>query len=131
MQLKKISILVIDDEHIIVDILTTYLQNNGFVVTGLTDPQEALKYIGKENYDIVLTDLMMPHISGMDIMKAVKQTGHDTEVIIFTGFASIDTAIEAIQYGVYDYIRKPIELKEIKVVIDRAAEKLFLRREIL
>ncbi len=129
MQLENISVLVIDDEHIIVDILTTYLENNGFNVTGLTDPQEALKYIEKEAYDIVLTDLMMPKVSGMDVMKTVKQTGRDTEVIIFTGFASIDSAIEAIQYGVYDYIRKPIELKEIKAVIDRAAEKLFLRRE--
>lgn len=126
---ENVSILLIDDEEIIVEIITSYLEGTNFTVTGLSDPKEALGLIKKKAFDIVLTDLMMPEVSGMDIVKAVKETGYDTQVIIFTGFASVDTAIEAIQFGVYDYIRKPLELEKLKVILDRAAEKLYLQRE--
>lgn len=126
---ENVSVLLIDDEEIIVETITSYLEETNFIITGLSDPKEALRLIKKKTYDIVLTDLMMPEVSGMDIVKAVKKTGYDTQVIIFTGFAAVDTAIEAVQLGVYDYIRKPLELKKLKVILDRSAEKLYLQRE--
>ncbi len=129
MNSERTSILVVDDEHTIVSMLTTFLAKNNYDVTGVTDPREALELVGCNRYDIVLTDLKMPFLSGMDIVRAVKETGHDTEIIIFTAYASIDSTIEALQHGVNDYVRKPFQLGEILVVIERAAEKLALKRK--
>ena len=124
MRTNKIKILLIDDERVIVDMLTPFLNGEGFAVTGLTDSTEALDYIKDETYDIVLTDLKMPEVSGMDIVRAVKTTGKDTQIIVFTGFATIDSAIEAIRQGVYDYLKKPFRLEEMLFTINRAAECL-------
>ncbi|MDP8237839.1 MAG: response regulator [Candidatus Hatepunaea meridiana] len=129
MPLNGTSILLIDDEQLIVDMLTAFLDQNGYDVTGLTDSKAALKLINARDFDIVLTDLKMPDVSGLEIAKAVKATGGDTQVIIFTGYASIDSAIEAIRQGVYDYIRKPFRLEEMLFTVNRAAEKLALKRE--
>jgi len=129
MQSDKIDILLIDDEKLIVDMLTSFLSKKGFAVTGLTDSRVALEYIENITYDLVLTDLKMPDISGMDIVKAVKATGKDTQIIIFTGYATIDSAIEAIRQGVYDYIKKPFRLEEILFAINRAVENLILKRQ--
>lgn len=129
MKSNNTSVLIIDDEPMIVDQLSFFLIEFGFEVTGLSDSRKALDYIDNKAYDIVLTDLKMPDVSGMDIVKAVKQKGHDTEIVIMTGFATLDSAIEAIQHGVYDYIRKPFKFKEIQMILDRAAEKIYLKRE--
>ncbi len=123
------SILIIDDEQLIVDQLSFFLGEFGYNITGLSDSKEALKYIKENDYDIVLTDLKMPEVSGMDIIKAVKEKDSDTELVIMTAFATVDSAIEALQYGVYDYIQKPFKFKEIQVTISRAAEKVYLKRE--
>ena len=131
MQTDKITILLIDDEKLIVEMLTTFLSKKGFEITGLTDSREALECIKANTYDIVLTDLKMPDVSGMDIINAVKSSGKDIEMIIFTGYATIDSAIEAIRQGVYDYIKKPFRLEEILFAINRAVEKLVLRRQII
>jgi len=123
------SVLIIDDEPMIVDQLTLFLTEYGFEVTGFSDSKKALEHIDKKAYDIILTDLKMPDVSGMDIVKAVTQKGNDTEIIIMTGYATVDSAIEAIQQGVYDYIRKPFQFKEIQLILNRATEKINLRRE--
>ncbi|RKY51840.1 MAG: hypothetical protein DRP89_08665 [Candidatus Neomarinimicrobiota bacterium] len=123
------SILIIDDEQLIVDQLSLFLGKFGYNITGLSDSEEALKYIKENDYDIVLTDLKMPVVSGMDIIKAVKEKNSETELVIMTAFATVDSAIEALQYGVYDYIQKPFKFKEIQVIISRAAEKVYLKRE--
>ena len=121
MQTDKITILLIDDEKLIVEMLTTFLSKKGFEITGLTDSREALECIKANTYDIVLTDLKMPDVSGMDIINAVKSSGKDIEMIIFTGYATIDSAIEAIRQGVYDYIKKPFNPDEFsKVEIPKA-----------
>ncbi len=122
-------ILVVDDEKLNVDLLQEYLPRVGYEVTGVTDPRLALDLINEQNYDLVLTDLVMPGVSGIDIVKEVEKRNTDTKVLIFTAYASIDTAIEAIQHGVYDYIQKPFNLDQIRAVLDRAYDKLRLERE--
>ena len=126
MNVKDVSILLIDDEHEIVNLLTTFLKKNGYNVTGLTDSNKALQVIKDTPIHIILTDLKMPKVTGMDIIKAVVETQRDTQVIIFTAYATIDSAIEAIKFGVNEYIRKPFHIEEIIVALERAAEKLIL-----
>ena len=129
MKSNNSSVLIIDDEQMIVDQLSFFLSEFEYEITGLSDSKKALEYINKNAYDIVLTDLKMPDVSGLDIIKAVNEKGRDTEIVVMTGFATIDSAIEAIQYGVYDYVRKPFKFQEIKIILDRAAEKIYLKRE--
>lgn len=129
MQKEEINILVIDDEEMIVKQLSLYLDKCGYRVSGESDPTRAVQRIRSTVFDMVITDLKMPKISGMDIVKLVKENYPDTLILIITGYATADSAIEAIQYGVYDYIRKPFVFSELKGIVDRAAEKIFLKRE--
>ncbi|MBN2281952.1 MAG: response regulator [Candidatus Marinimicrobia bacterium] len=129
MSKEKISILIVDDEEMIVDEFLFFLEQFGYNVQGLTDSKVAVEKIKKEKFDIVVTDLKMPEVSGMDIAKTVKQYSPETLTFIITGFATVDSVIEAIQHGVYDYIRKPFKFKEIKIGIERAVEQILLKRE--
>ncbi len=129
MSKEKISILIIDDEEMIVDEFLFFLEQFGYDVKGLTDSKIAVEKLKKEKFDIVITDLKMPEVSGMDIAKTVKKYSPETLTFIITGFATVDSVIEAIQQGVYDYIRKPFKFKEIKIGIERAVEQILLKRE--
>ncbi len=126
---EKISILIIDDEEMIVDEFLFFLEQFGYKVHGLTDSKVAMEKLKKEKFDIVITDLKMPDVSGMDIARTVKKYSPETLTFIITGFATVDSVIEAIQQGVYDYIRKPFKFKEIKIGIERAVNQILLRRE--
>ncbi|NOZ08217.1 MAG: response regulator [FCB group bacterium] len=125
----KTKVLVVDDDRMITELLLTYLPQFNFEVTAYTNSQKALDAIKENQYDIVLTDLVMPIVSGMEIVKAVSETGFDTQIIIATGFATAESAIKAVRYGVYDYIRKPFTPSEIRVVLSRAVEKLRIMRD--
>lgn len=126
---EKINILIVDDEEMIVDEFLFFLEQFGYNVQGLTDSKVAQERLKKEKYDIIITDLKMPDVSGMDIAKTVRQYNPETLIFIITGFATVDSVIEAIQHGVYDYIRKPFKFKEIKIGIERAVEQILLKRE--
>jgi len=129
MSKENISILIVDDEEMIVDEFLFFLEQFGYNVKGLTDSKIANEKLKKEKFDIVITDLKMPEVSGMDLAKTVRQYSPETLIFIITGFATVDSVIEAIQKGVYDYIRKPFKFKEIKIAIERAVEQIQLRRE--
>ncbi|MEA3285986.1 MAG: response regulator [Candidatus Marinimicrobia bacterium] len=129
MEKNKISILIVDDEEMIVTILINFLSEKGYAVTGINDPEEALELLKRSSFDIVFTDLMMPQINGMELVKEIRQQENDTQIIIFTGYASVDSAIDAVQQGVYDYIKKPFRLEDIDKILTHAIEKLTLKRE--
>mgnify|MGYP006277893191 CR=1 FL=1 len=129
MNRDDINILLIDDEEMIVDELSEYLERCGYNITGMSDPRKAVKSIRSNHYEMVITDLKMPHISGMEIVKLVKNIYEDTLVLIITGYADTDSAIEAIQHGVYDFMRKPFEFKKIKSIVDRAADNIIMKKE--
>ncbi|NOZ74593.1 MAG: response regulator [FCB group bacterium] len=129
MKQVPISICIVDDEQPIVELLNTYFIGKGYTVHGFTVSIEAREFLKKNPVDIVFTDLKMPEITGLDIVDTVKEYQKDTMVIIFTGYASIDSAIHALQQGVYDYLRKPFKLTEIQAVLNRAVEKQLLRRD--
>lgn len=131
------SILVIDDEKNYLLVLHTLLSEEGYEVLTTVEPYKALQMIEESPPSLIMTDMKMPGLSGMDILKAVKLKRPDIPVIILTAFGTIDTAIEAMKAGAFHYILKPFQNDEIKVVVKRALEmaelvdeKRYLRQEL-
>jgi len=127
--ISKIKILIADDDKIIADILKELISNKERSVTVCHDGLEAIEKIQKCPYDLIIVDLIMPRLGGLDVLKFVKKIHPETIVIIITGYASLETAIAAIKEGAYDYIRKPCKLEEMKIVVDRAANNIRLNME--
>jgi DNA-binding NtrC family response regulator len=117
------KILIVDDEQIILNIASDVLSSEGYKIDTTQDPREALKKISSEKYDFLLTDIKMPHMDGMTLAKEAQKISPDTGTIFMTGYASLDTAKEAIKAGAYDYIMKPFELSELRKGIAKAVAK--------
>jgi len=120
---KKYRILVVDDEPLIRESLYEILRIEGYRVQMAGTGKEALQLIMKDGFDIVVTDFKLPKMSGMDLLEAIKKDHQKTEVIMITGYGSIEMAVEAMKKGAYDYITKPINDNEIKIVIEKIVEK--------
>ncbi len=112
--------LVIDDDLIIREMLQTFLKNEGFDAFLASDGKEAISIIKKEEFDIILTDLVMPNIGGIELLKEASSLNLKTPFIVMTAFGTIQTAVEAMRYGAFDYITKPFNLSELSIVIKRA-----------
>ena len=123
------KILVVDDEKSMRDFLRIVLKKEGYEVAVADDGEAAIRVIRKEAFDLVLTDVKMPKASGIEVLKAVKETSPETIILIITAFASTETAIEAMKEGAYDYLSKPFQLDEVKLIIRNALEKKRLRAE--
>jgi len=119
---KTIDILVVDDEQIILDSIEKHLRKESYNVYSVLSVQQALDMMKQTVFDIYLTDLMMPEIDGMEFMKIIKTDQPKAPVIMITGYATINTALQAKQLGAFDYIAKPFTRKELMGVIRRAAE---------
>jgi len=127
----KLSVLVVDDDPDILEYLQDFLGAEGFDVTTLSDPALAVERIRDEVFHLVVLDLMMPKVSGMDLLQQIRAVDDDIAVIILTGHPSLDTATASIQHEVSAYIHKPFTPAEFRDVIARIAKKkgLVLRRE--
>ena len=119
---ETINILIVDDEQIVLDSIEKHLRKESYNVYSALSVQQALEMMKQTAFDIYLTDLMMPEIDGMEFMKLVKTDRPKTPVIMITGYATINTALQAKQLGAFDYIAKPFTRKELMGVIRRAAE---------
>ena len=126
---RIITILIVDDDKAIADVLEEYLTNEERLVDVCYNGLDAKATIHKERYDLIITDMVMPGLSGLDILKYAKKTNPDAVVIIITGYASLETAIAAVREGAYDYIRKPFKLDEIRITVEKAIEKIHVIRE--
>jgi DNA-binding NtrC family response regulator len=124
MSAKKLKIMVLDDEPIVCKRLQPALEKLGFEVDTFTQSLEALHEIQETTYDIIITDLKMKGIDGMRFLQEAKKQHPATEVIVITGFATLDTAKESFQKGVFDFIAKPFKLSEIQEVVSKAAAKI-------
>jgi len=124
----KASILLIDDEESSRQALMLLLKGS-YNVTGAGNGHEARQRLAAEQYDIVVTDLRLPDCSGIDILKQIKQYSPATEVILITGHASAETAVSAIKEGAYDYITKPLNMEELRIILAKALEKRQLLSE--
>jgi DNA-binding NtrC family response regulator len=121
---NKLRVLVLDDEPIVCKRLQPALEKLGFVVDTFTQSVEAMHQVQQSAYDIVNTDLKMKEIDGMRFLEEVKKQRPQTEVIVITGFATMETAKQSFQKGVFDFIAKPFKLSEIQDVVTRAAAKI-------
>ncbi len=120
---KMTSILILDDEPIVSKRLKPSLEKKGYEVETFTVSMDALHRVGERDFDIVITDLKMEGLSGMEFLTEVKKKSPQTEVIVITGFATMDTARESFNKGVFDFLAKPFKLGEIAAVIKRAEQK--------
>lgn len=122
-------VLVVDDESDITTVLGDILSDQGYAVETAGDGYEAWGKAQAEPFDAVITDLKMPRLGGLDLLRNIKGAGHPTVVVIMTGFATVETAIEALKVGAYDYILKPFKVGELLQVVHRALEKVRLEAE--
>jgi two-component system, NtrC family, response regulator PilR len=112
--------LIVDDEETVREILAGFLESFGFEAVTAEDGEEALQIFKKTPFDIVISDMMMPNMGGMDLLNELKQIDPDVIFVLITGYPSMESAIEAIKKGARDYITKPFNIEEIKIKIDRA-----------
>ncbi len=115
----KAKILAVDDEEIILSSFRKILVIAGYSVDTVETGQEALGLVQKHNYDFVFTDLKMPAMSGVDVCKSVKHLRPDIDVIIITGYASVDTAVETMKFGAMDYVEKPFTEDELVAMVNK------------
>jgi len=120
---EQVKILLVDDEHSSREPLTLLLRKSGYHVIGASTGHEALQLLASEPFNIVITDLFLPDSNGIDILKEVKRLSSTMEVILITGFASAETAVQAMKEGAFDYITKPLNLEELKIILAKAIEK--------
>ena len=111
------------------DFLSIMLKKEGYEVVTAENGGDALKTVQGEIFDLVISDVKMPGLDGIDVLKAVKEVSPETVVIMITAFATTETAVEAMKLGAYDYIIKPFKVDELKLIIKKALEKHSLRKE--
>jgi two-component system response regulator PilR (NtrC family) len=122
-------ILIVDNERSMRDFLAIVLNKEGYQVSVAENGEKAAQRLEKEIFDLLITDLKMPKLDGIQLLKRVKEIHPDTVVLVMTAFASTETAIEAMKEGAYDYLSKPFQIEEVKLVIGNALEKRRLRKE--
>jgi DNA-binding NtrC family response regulator len=129
MEQTSTRLLIVDDDPVALDLLREVLSKESYEVASALSAEEAISQ-GIENiFDVIITDVRMGEKDGMDVLRSFKKTSPETAVIMITAFGSIDTAIEAIREGAFDYISKPFKLEEIKITVRRALEQRRLLRE--
>ena len=126
---QNAKILIIDDEKIALKNLEHVMKKEGYTVVATQSGQNALKLLEEQSFDVVLTDLRMEKVDGMQILMRCHELYPDTEVIMITGFATLETAVETMKHGAFYYISKPFRLDEVRKVIKEAVEKVRLKNE--
>jgi DNA-binding NtrC family response regulator len=134
--MQKTKILIVDDELIMRESLAGWLERDGHEVTKTASGEEALEILKESRFDILLVDIKMEGMSGLDVLKQVKESDPEVSVVMITAYGSISTAIEAMKNGAYDYLLKPFEPDELGVLIEKitafqtqARENLYLRQQ--
>ncbi len=126
---KRERILVVDDEKIIRESLFNWFENEGYLVEIAGDGESGLEKFQKQKYDVVLVDLKLPGISGLQLLEEIKALDQDSIVIMITAFASVPTAIAALKEGAYDYVTKPVDPDELTILVEKAIDKRKLQIE--
>jgi len=126
---QQIKILIVDDEKAVADILKDCVSDKERSIDVCYDGLDGIDRIQNNFYDLIICDLVMPKVGGLDVLKYAKKANPEVLVIIINGYASLETAMTAVKEGAYDYIRKPCKLEEIRIVVDNAIDKIKLFRE--
>src|SRR5437016_5684606 len=122
-------ILVVDDEKVIREILADFLSMEGYVVHAVEDGVEAMKELKKRSYNLVISDLKMPNMGGLELIAQVTEESIPVITVIMTGFGTVETAIEAMKKGAYDYILKPFKVEEVMHIVQRGLDRQRLQHE--
>jgi len=122
-------VLLVDDESTIVSLLSTVLREKGWDVTEAGSGTEGIDLLDRSRFDVILTDLVMPGDSGIDLLRASKEVRPDVEVILMTGCATAETAIEAMRNGAFHYLMKPLKMEEVVNLVEKAYSQQQLQRE--
>ncbi len=123
-------ILLVDDEGIVRSTLHEALSKNGYLVEEAESGEAALAMVAKKHYPVILTDLKMPGISGLELLGSIREKDPASLCVIITGFATMDAAIDALKKGAYDFIKKPFQTLELQVVLDRALDHARLMKKV-
>ncbi len=126
---RDAKVLVVEDENPLRELLQMELTRSGYKVTSAASGEEGLAKYAEENFNVVLLDVRMPGMDGVEVLKHMRIESTIPEIIMFTGHGTIETAVECIKQGAYDYLTKPIKLDELEIVIDKAIDKNRLRLE--
>jgi len=125
----KIRILVVDDELSMREFLAILLEREGYQVTSAANAAEALELLENGLFDLVVSDVQMPGLNGIELLGRIKALAPDTAVLMITAFSAAEQAVEAMKLGAYDYIAKPFKIEEVKQLVKNALEKQDLKRE--
>ncbi|MCX7668271.1 MAG: response regulator, partial [Atribacterota bacterium] len=122
-------VLVADDERFMAEMLQEIFEEEGMLVETALDGKRALEKFHSSSFDLVLLDLRMPEMSGMDVLREIKRADPDVPEVVITAYGSVDNAVEALKVGAYDFVTKPFKIEELKNIVHRALELERLRRE--
>jgi DNA-binding NtrC family response regulator len=123
------KILIVDDEKVALKNLEHVMRKEGYEVTGTESGPIALRHLEEQQFDVVLTDLRMEKVDGMQILKKCRELYPDTEVIMITGYATLESAVDTMKHGAFYYVAKPFKLEEVRKVVKEAVEKVRLKKE--
>ena len=124
-------ILVVDDEESVATTIEAILKLDGHDVLAVTSGEAALRLLHEREFDVVLTDLRLADVDGIEVLREVQRTSPETAAIMLTGYASLESAVSALRSGAYDYLMKPSDVEELRATVNRAIERRKLRRRLL
>ncbi|MGE5570288.1 MAG: sigma-54-dependent transcriptional regulator [Rhodospirillales bacterium] len=126
---EKLSILIVDDEEVVRDSLVHWFTEEGYDVDSSASAPDALSKLAGREFDLVIADIRMPGMDGIELLEKIRSEQLDTSVIVMTGYASVETAVRALKHGAFDYITKPFDPDDLSVVVRNALEQHRLKRE--
>jgi DNA-binding response OmpR family regulator len=126
--LPAVRVLVVDDDPDICEYMQTFLAKDGVEVTTATDPTKVEEEVKNGGYHLVVLDLMMPKLDGLQVLERIRKVDNDVAVVIFTGYPSLETAVQSMKMDAVDYLKKPFNPEEFRVVVDRVMRKKGLLR---
>ena len=127
---NEVRILVVDDDKELADTMMEFLLKLGYSVTVAYGGKEALSRFREGGFRLVITDLKMPEVGGLELLKRVRMVDDTVVVIVVTGYGAIESAVNVIKSGAYDFIQKPLRMEELRVIVERALEKHSLARKL-
>lgn len=127
---KESRILIVDDDKEFAEGLAEHMRAFGYLANVAYEGREGLDKFRAGDFHVVLTDLQMPIMDGMELLHEIKKLDNRSVVVVITGFGTIESAVQAIKNGAYDYITKPVKLEELDIVVDRALEKRGLVKQL-
>ena len=124
----QFRLLIVEDDQILREMLEHYLKTDGFTVDVAVNGREGYEKHKQNSYDLIITDLNMPQMTGIELVQKVREFDDFVELIIVTGYATLESAVEAVRIGAFDYIVKPFKLDELRVAVKNACDKITLKK---